>query len=69
MVWVCVFQVLKLHPTLAPVKVAVEMRRGASEELRQVCEGLAQELREAKVSVWPGYLKTPAASLERLNAK
>lgn len=30
------FQVLKLHPALAPVKVALEIGRGATAELRQV---------------------------------
>lgn len=35
----------------------------------KVCEGLAQELMEAKISVWPGYLKTLPTSMELLNAK
>uniref|UniRef100_A0A3Q3X5T7 Anticodon-binding domain-containing protein n=1 Tax=Mola mola TaxID=94237 RepID=A0A3Q3X5T7_MOLML len=61
--------VLKLHPTLAPVKVALDISRGATVELRQVCEGLQQELMEAEVSVWPGYLKTLPTSVEHLNAK
>lgn len=36
--WVLVhsFQVLKLHPVLAPVKVALDISRGATVELRQV---------------------------------
>lgn len=34
--FICCFQVLKLHPTLAPVKVAVDMGRGSTTELRQV---------------------------------
>lgn len=32
----CYFQVLKLHPVLAPVKVALDIGRGATMELRQV---------------------------------
>ncbi len=32
----CFVQVLKLHPTLTPVKVALDMGRGSSSELRQV---------------------------------
>ncbi|XP_070839075.1 DNA polymerase subunit gamma-2 [Chaetodon trifascialis] len=62
-------KVLKLHPVLAPVKVALDIGRGATMELRQVCEGLLQEFMEAKISVWPGYLKTLPTSMEQLNAK
>uniref|UniRef100_H3DJF9 DNA polymerase gamma 2, accessory subunit n=1 Tax=Tetraodon nigroviridis TaxID=99883 RepID=H3DJF9_TETNG len=62
-------QVLKLHPALAPVKVALEIGRGATAELRQLCEGLMQELKEAQISVWPGYLSTQASSMEQLTAK
>ncbi|KAM9363203.1 DNA polymerase subunit gamma-2 [Symphorus nematophorus] len=62
-------RVLKLHPLLAPVKVALDISRGATLELRQVCEGLLQEFMEAKISVWPGYLRTLPASLEHLNTK
>lgn len=62
-------RVLKLHPVLAPVKVALDIGKGATVELRQVCEGLAQELMEAKISMWPGYLKTLPTSMELLNAK
>ncbi|XP_029706141.1 DNA polymerase subunit gamma-2, mitochondrial [Takifugu rubripes] len=62
-------KVLKLHPALAPVKVALELGRGATAELRQLCEGLMQELKEAGVCVWPGHLKTQAASLEQMMAK
>ncbi|XP_063052313.1 DNA polymerase subunit gamma-2, mitochondrial [Engraulis encrasicolus] len=61
-------KVLKLHPTLAPVKVALDMGRGATVELRQVCEGLLTELLEGNISVWPGYLETPQ-SLEQLHSK
>ncbi|XP_053188387.1 DNA polymerase subunit gamma-2, mitochondrial [Scomber japonicus] len=62
-------KVLKLHPVLAPVKVALDIGRGATVELRQVCEGLLQEFREAKISAWPGYLETMPSSMEQLNAK
>ncbi|XP_073325771.1 DNA polymerase subunit gamma-2 [Pagrus major] len=62
-------KVLKLHPVLAPVKVALDIGRGGTMELRQVCEGLLQELMEAKISVWPGYLNTLPTSMEQLNAK
>ncbi|XP_068448532.1 DNA polymerase subunit gamma-2 isoform X2 [Clinocottus analis] len=62
-------KVLKLHPVLAPVKVALDIGRGATMELRQVCEGLLQELMEAKISAWPGYLETMPTSMEQLNAK
>ncbi|KAK2816823.1 hypothetical protein Q5P01_025014 [Channa striata] len=62
-------KVLKLHPVLAPVKVAVDIGRAATQELRQVCEGLLQELMEAKISVWPGYLETMPTSMEQLQSK
>ncbi|XP_054459865.1 DNA polymerase subunit gamma-2, mitochondrial [Anoplopoma fimbria] len=62
-------KVLKLHPVLAPVKVALDIGRGATVELRQVCEGLQQEFMEAKIPVWPGYLETLPTSMEQLNAK
>uniref|UniRef100_A0A3Q2D356 Polymerase (DNA directed), gamma 2, accessory subunit n=1 Tax=Cyprinodon variegatus TaxID=28743 RepID=A0A3Q2D356_CYPVA len=62
-------KVLKLHPVLAPVKVALDIGKGATVELRQVCEGLLQEFLEAKISAWPGYLETLPSSLEHLNAK
>ncbi|KAK9539961.1 hypothetical protein VZT92_002440 [Zoarces viviparus] len=62
-------KVLKLHPVLAPVKVALDIGRGATMELRQVCEGLLQEFMEAKIPVWPGYLETLPTSMEQLNAK
>ncbi|KAM4604467.1 DNA polymerase subunit gamma-2 isoform 2-T2 [Polymixia lowei] len=62
-------QVLKLHPVLAPVKVALDTGRGATVELRQVCEGLLQEFLEAGICVWPGYLETTATSMEQLNTK
>ncbi|XP_029018079.1 DNA polymerase subunit gamma-2, mitochondrial isoform X2 [Betta splendens] len=62
-------KVLKLHPVLAPVKVALDIGRGATMELRQVCEGLLQEFMEAKISAWPGYLETMSTSLEQLNTK
>ncbi|XP_057699226.1 DNA polymerase subunit gamma-2, mitochondrial isoform X2 [Corythoichthys intestinalis] len=62
-------KVLKLHPLLAPVKVAIGIGRGATMELRQVCEGLLQELKEAKISAWPGYLETSPTPMEQLNSK
>ncbi|XP_061684820.1 DNA polymerase subunit gamma-2, mitochondrial isoform X18 [Syngnathoides biaculeatus] len=62
-------KVLKLHPLLAPVKVALGIGRGATMELRQVCEGLWQELKEAKISAWPGYLETSPVPMEQLNSK
>ncbi|XP_033478929.1 DNA polymerase subunit gamma-2 [Epinephelus lanceolatus] len=62
-------KVLKLHPVLAPVKVALDIGRGATVELRQVCEGLLQEFMEVKISAWPGYLETLPMSMEQLNAK
>ncbi|XP_069023217.1 DNA polymerase subunit gamma-2 [Embiotoca jacksoni] len=62
-------KVLKLHPVLAPVKVALDISRGATMELRQICEGLLLEFLEAKISAWPGYLETVPTSMEQLNAK
>lgn len=62
-------KVLKLHPVLVPIKVALNIGRGATVELRQICEGLLQEFLEAKISVWPGYLETLPTSMEQLNAK
>ncbi|KAM9769891.1 DNA polymerase subunit gamma-2 [Menidia menidia] len=62
-------KVLKLHPVLAPVKVALDIGRGPTVELRQLCEGLLQEFREAKIFVWPGYLGTLPTSVELLNTR
>ncbi|XP_029363498.1 DNA polymerase subunit gamma-2, mitochondrial [Echeneis naucrates] len=62
-------KVLKLHPVLAPVKVAIDIGKGATIELRQVCEGLLQEFMEAKISTWPGYLETMPVTMEQLNNK
>ncbi|KAM9857556.1 DNA polymerase subunit gamma-2 [Aulostomus maculatus] len=62
-------KVLKLHPVLAPVKVALAIGKGATNELRQICEGLLQEFTEAEISTWPGYLETAQTSMERVNAK
>ncbi|GAB5581217.1 DNA polymerase subunit gamma-2 [Prionailurus iriomotensis] len=59
-------KVLKLHPCLAPVKVALDVGRGPTVELRQVCQGLFSELLENGISVWPGYLETVHSSLEQL---
>ncbi|XP_061584779.1 DNA polymerase subunit gamma-2, mitochondrial-like [Cololabis saira] len=62
-------KVLKLHPVLAPVKVALDIGRGGTVELRQVCDGLLQEFLEAEIFAWPGYLETLPTSAEQLNAK
>lgn len=62
-------KVLKLHPVLAPIKVALDIGRGSTVELRQVCEGLLQEFLDSKISTWPGYLETMPTSQEQLNAK
>ncbi|XP_027729150.1 DNA polymerase subunit gamma-2, mitochondrial isoform X2 [Vombatus ursinus] len=61
--------VLKLHPCLAPVKVALDVGRGPAMELRQVCQGLFNELLESGISVWPGYLETMQSSMEQLYLK
>ncbi|XP_011287611.2 DNA polymerase subunit gamma-2, mitochondrial isoform X1 [Felis catus] len=62
-------KVLKLHPCLAPVKVALDVGRGPTVELRQICQGLFSELLENGISVWPGYLETVHSSLEQLYSK
>lgn len=62
-------KVLKLHPSLAPIKVAVDMGRGPTAELRQVCQGLLNELQESGISVWPGYLETVHSSMEQIYSK
>ncbi|XP_058027270.1 DNA polymerase subunit gamma-2, mitochondrial isoform X2 [Ahaetulla prasina] len=62
-------QVLKLHPCLAPIKVALDMGRGPAVELRQVCQDMFKELLENEISVWPGYLETMQPSLEQLYTK
>ncbi|XP_072501537.1 DNA polymerase subunit gamma-2 isoform X2 [Notamacropus eugenii] len=62
-------KVLKLHPCLAPIKVALDMGRGPTVELRQVCQGLFNELLESGISVWPGYLETMQCSMEQLYLK
>uniref|UniRef100_A0A8C5KZS1 DNA polymerase subunit gamma-2 n=1 Tax=Jaculus jaculus TaxID=51337 RepID=A0A8C5KZS1_JACJA len=62
-------KVLKLHPCLAPIKVALDVSRGPAVELRQVCQGLFNELLENGISVWPGYLETMHSSLEQLYSK
>ncbi|TSK62592.1 DNA polymerase subunit gamma-2, mitochondrial [Bagarius yarrelli] len=61
--------VLKLHPTLAPVKVAVDLGKGSTSELRQVCEGLLHELLDVGISAWPGYLDTTQSSMDKLHTK
>ncbi|KAJ7317986.1 hypothetical protein JRQ81_004148 [Phrynocephalus forsythii] len=62
-------KVLKLHPSLTPIKVALDVARGPTTELRQVCQGLFKELLENGVSVWPGYLETTQLTLEQLYIK
>ncbi|XP_004718256.2 DNA polymerase subunit gamma-2, mitochondrial [Echinops telfairi] len=62
-------KVLKLHPCLAPIKVAVDVGRGPTVELRQVSQGLSKELLENGISVWPGYLETVHSSMEQLYSK
>ncbi|NXG49673.1 DPOG2 polymerase, partial [Psilopogon haemacephalus] len=62
-------KVLKLHPCLAPIKVALDVGKGPTTELRQVCQGLFNELSENRISVWPGYLDTVQVSLEQLYTK
>ncbi|XP_064006649.1 DNA polymerase subunit gamma-2, mitochondrial isoform X2 [Pogoniulus pusillus] len=64
-----VLSVLKLHPCLAPIKVALDVGKGPTTELRQVCQGLFNELSENRISVWPGYLDTVQVSLEQLYTK
>ncbi|XP_026989337.2 DNA polymerase subunit gamma-2, mitochondrial isoform X1 [Tachysurus fulvidraco] len=61
--------VLKLHPTLAPVKVALDMGKGSTSELRQVCEGLLHQLLEVGISAWPGYMDTMQSSMDKLHTK
>ncbi|KAF7711243.1 DNA polymerase subunit gamma-2, mitochondrial isoform X1 [Silurus meridionalis] len=61
--------VLKLHPTLAPVKVALDMGKGSTSELRQVCEGLLHELLDVGISAWPGYMDTTQSSMDKLHTK
>ncbi|XP_060619086.2 DNA polymerase subunit gamma-2 [Anolis sagrei] len=62
-------KVLKLHPSLTPIKVALDVARGPTTELRQVCQGLFSELLENGISVWPGYLETMPLTLEQLYTK
>ncbi|KAJ8399684.1 hypothetical protein AAFF_G00407890 [Aldrovandia affinis] len=62
-------KVLKLHPSLAPVKVSLDTGRGPTVELRQVCDGLLQELLDGGISTWPGYQETMPSSMEQLNTK
>uniref|UniRef100_A0A8D2J788 DNA polymerase subunit gamma-2 n=1 Tax=Varanus komodoensis TaxID=61221 RepID=A0A8D2J788_VARKO len=66
-----VFQrkVLKLHPCLTPFKVSLDLGKGPTTELRQVCQELYKELLENGISVWPGYLDTMQSSMEELYAK
>ncbi|XP_040293337.1 DNA polymerase subunit gamma-2, mitochondrial isoform X2 [Bufo bufo] len=58
--------VLKIHPSLTPVKVAVDFGKGPAVDLRLVCQGLSAELRGSGIAVWPGYLDTVQTSMEQL---
>lgn len=61
--------VLKIHPSLAPIKVAVDLGKGPAVDLRLVCQGLSSELRGCGISVWTGYLDTLQTPLEQLYTK
>ncbi|XP_075034084.1 DNA polymerase subunit gamma-2 [Mixophyes fleayi] len=61
--------VLKIHPSLAPIKVAVDLGKGPAVDLRLVCQGLSDELRESRISVWPGYMDTLQTPMEQLFTK
>ncbi|CAI9594839.1 unnamed protein product [Staurois parvus] len=58
--------VLKIHPSLAPIKVAVDMGKGPAVDLRLVCQGLCSELQGRGISIWPGYLETLQTPMEQL---
>ncbi|XP_032832071.1 DNA polymerase subunit gamma-2 [Petromyzon marinus] len=62
-------QVMRLHPRVAPVKVAVDLGRGPTAELRELCEGLCAELIAAGAVVWPGYRDTQQNTLEQLYSR
>ncbi|XP_069807669.1 DNA polymerase subunit gamma-2 isoform X1 [Dendropsophus ebraccatus] len=61
--------VLRIHPSLAPIKVAVDLGKGPAVDLRLVCQGLSSELRGSGISVWPGYLDTMQTPMEQLFTK
>ncbi|XP_068120546.1 DNA polymerase subunit gamma-2 [Hyperolius riggenbachi] len=61
--------VLKLHPSLAPIKVSVDVGKGPTADLRLVCQGLSTELREVGISIWPGYQDTLYTPMEQLFTK
>ncbi|KAG9468096.1 DNA polymerase subunit gamma-2 [Eleutherodactylus coqui] len=61
--------VLKIHPSLAPMKVAVDLGKGPAVDLRLVCQGLLSEMRGSGISVWPGYLDTVQTPMEQLFTK
>ncbi|XP_075702631.1 DNA polymerase subunit gamma-2 [Rhinoderma darwinii] len=61
--------VLKIHPSLAPVKVALDLGKGPASDLRLVCQGLLSELRGGGIAVWPGYLDTLHTPMEPLFTK
>ncbi|MEE6507123.1 hypothetical protein FKM82_007971 [Ascaphus truei] len=66
---VLLLQVLQLHPTLAPIKVSLDMETGPTVDLQLVCQGLSSDLRESGVSVWPGYTDTLHVPLDQLLTK
>ncbi|KAM4030452.1 DNA polymerase subunit gamma-2 isoform 1-T3 [Anomaloglossus baeobatrachus] len=61
--------VLKIHPALAPVMVALDLGKGPTVDLRLVCRGLESELRGSGISVWPGYLDALQTPMEQLFTK
>uniref|UniRef100_A0A8C4NIW2 Polymerase (DNA directed), gamma 2, accessory subunit n=1 Tax=Eptatretus burgeri TaxID=7764 RepID=A0A8C4NIW2_EPTBU len=58
--------VLRMHPWLAPVKIAVDLVSNPLLELKQLCEGLYRELLDAGLTVWPAYLNTEHLDIEQL---
>ncbi|XP_077316758.1 DNA polymerase subunit gamma-2 isoform X2 [Lithobates pipiens] len=59
-------QVLKIHPSLAPVILAVDLGRGPAADLRLVCQGLCTELLGRGIAIWPGYLETLQTPMDQL---
>uniref|UniRef100_UPI00358F61E2 DNA polymerase subunit gamma-2-like n=1 Tax=Myxine glutinosa TaxID=7769 RepID=UPI00358F61E2 len=57
--------VLRMHPWLAPLKIAVDLISNPSLELKQLCEGLYRELLAAGLTVWPAYLNTEHTDIEQ----
>ncbi|XP_056405794.1 DNA polymerase subunit gamma-2, mitochondrial isoform X2 [Hyla sarda] len=61
--------VLRIHPSLAPIKVAVDLGKGPAVDLRLVGQELSSELRKSGISVWPGYLDTVQTPMEQVFTK